>query len=131
MAGGMPALVDISPHSLPAGVFPGRVAGQAGGAAGRADQQEHHPLPGGVQGLPGTAAVQEKEGSSQQLSPPRSAAQFRLKWAAQPFCRRLGQHLLLPPPPATAQPWGAMGGQGEPGGRGEPAGKVLGITAAG
>lgn len=48
---------------LPSGVFPCWLTGQVGGAAGRADQQEHHPVPGGVQGLPGTAALQEEEGS--------------------------------------------------------------------
>lgn len=47
----------------PPGVFPCWLTGQAGGAAGHADQQEHHPVPGGVQGLPGTAALQEEEGS--------------------------------------------------------------------
>lgn len=119
VAGGMPAPIGISSRSPPAGIFSGRVTGQAGGAAGRADQQEHHPFPGGVQGLPGTAAVQEEEGSSQRLSPPRSsAAQFRLKWAVQPFCRRLGQRLLLLPPPRACPAVGSRGGPGRTGGPG-------------
>lgn len=112
----------------PAGVFPGGLAGQAGGAAGRADEQEHHPVPGGVQGLPGTAALQEEEGSWR-LSPPRSAAQFRLKWAAQLFCRRLAQRLLLPPlSPPPREPWGAVGSRGASPGA---VGSVLPRRAAG
>lgn len=120
-AGGCTAWPEGCRHpslsSLPTGVFPGWITGQARGAAGHTDQQEHHPFPGGVQGLPGTAALQEEKGSSQRLSPPSSAAQFRLKWAVQPFCASWASTSSSRLPRSCGGPGGTRG----PGGTGREA----------
>lgn len=52
-----------------AGVLPGRHVGTARGATGRANQQEPDPVPGGLQGLPGPAALQEEKGAAPGASP--------------------------------------------------------------
>lgn len=46
-------LVLLNPFSPPAGVLQGRDFVQAGGAAGRADKEEHLYVPGCMQGIPG------------------------------------------------------------------------------
>ena len=51
--------------SSPAGVLQSGDPVQAGGAAGRPDQEEHLSVPGRLQRVPGQAGLQEEEGELQ------------------------------------------------------------------
>lgn len=54
--------------SSPAGVLQSGDPVQAGGAAGRPDQEEHLSVPGRLQRVPGQAGLQEEEGELQRRS---------------------------------------------------------------
>lgn len=71
-------VISVS-SSRPAGFLQSGDSVQAGGAAGRSDQEEHLSVPGCLQGKPGQTRLQEEEGKTAAHGGPHHHRCIRVK----------------------------------------------------